>query len=109
MTRKNSNGGPKTPHIPNPNRLINRPGSQQTLIILIPITGKDLMLVPGYDHGGARLPDVPDPNGAIPGRRGEDVGVAGVPGGGVNAVGVLLEGADTGGAIDGPELDGVVP
>lgn len=35
--------------------------------------------------------------------------MARVPDGGVDAVGVLLEGPDGGGPVNGPQLDGVVP
>ena len=63
----------------------------------------------GEDHGGGRFSNVPDAEGAVAGGGGEHVGVARVPDGGVDAVGVLLEGSEAGGAVEGPELDGVVP
>lgn len=56
----------------------------------------------GEDHGGTRFAYVPDAEGAVAGGGGEDVGVAGIPDGGVDAVGVFLEGADGGGAVEGP-------
>lgn len=109
MPIKHSNRNPIIPHIPNLNRLIHRSCGDNTVIILVPITRENLELVCGDDHGGRRFANVPDSDGAVAGSGGEDVGVARVPDGGVDAVGVLLEGADAGGAVEGPELDGVVP
>ncbi|KAM2177115.1 hypothetical protein TB1_035743 [Malus domestica] len=59
------------------------------------------------DHGGSRLSHVP--RAECSRRRGEYIGMAGVPYGGVNAVCVFLEGSSRGRAVNGPELNGVVP
>lgn len=99
----------EAPHIPNPNRLIDRGRRDDCVVVLVPVAGEDLEVVGGDDYGGGRLADVPDAEGAVAGGGCEYVGVAGVPDGSVDAVGVLLEGAEAGGAVDGPELDSVVP
>eukprot|EP00262_Sarcandra_glabra_P000578 TRINITY_DN1069_c0_g1_i1.p2 TRINITY_DN1069_c0_g1~~TRINITY_DN1069_c0_g1_i1.p2 ORF type:complete len:254 (-),score=-3.45 TRINITY_DN1069_c0_g1_i1:138-899(-) len=103
------NRNPKTPNIPNLNRLINRRRRDGTIVVLVPVAREDLEFVRRDDHGGSRLANVPHADGAVAGRGSEDVGVARIPDGGVDAVGVFFEGADAGGAVDGPELDGVVP
>lgn len=100
---------PVAPHVPDLDRLVNGGRGDTTIIVLVPVAGKDLELVGGDDHGGARLTHVPDTKGAVAGGGGEDVCVAGVPDSGIDAVGMLLESADGGGTVDGPELDGVVP
>ncbi|XP_073107323.1 uncharacterized protein [Elaeis guineensis] len=70
--------------------------------------GDDLVVVGGEHKGGFGIADAPNAGGLVAGDRCEDVGVARDPDGSVDAVGVLVEGADTGWAIDGPELNGVV-
>ena len=61
------------------------------------------------DHSGARLAHVPDPDRAVTGGGGKNIGVARVPNGRVNAIGMLLESTDTCRSIESPELDGIVP
>ena len=56
-----------------------------------------------------RLAHIPDAKSAITRGRGEDIGLAGVPDSEVDTVGILVEGADRGRAVEGPMLDRVVP
>lgn len=103
------NRRPDAPDVPHLDRLVHGGGGDAAVVVLVPIAREDLEFVRRDYHRRTRLTHVPDAYRAVAGGGGEDVGVAGVPDGGVDAVGVLLEGADAGGAVDGPELDGVVP
>lgn len=106
---KHTHRNPIVPDIPDLQALVHGGGGDDTLVVLVPVAGEDLVVVGGEDHGGPGLADVPDADGTVARGGGKDVSVTGVPDGGVDAVGVLLEGADAGGAVEGPELDGVVP
>lgn len=109
MPIKHSNRNPEAPHIPHLDGLIHRRSGNDTVIILVPITRENLEFMSREDHGGAGFTNVPYAEGAVAGGGCEYIGVAGVPDGGVNAVGMLLEGANRGGAVESPELDGVIP
>ncbi|CAI0476090.1 unnamed protein product [Linum tenue] len=109
MAIQRRDGHPVIPHIPNPNALVHRGGSNQALVVLVPIAVQDLSLVARDYHRGSRLAHIPNPHRAVAGGRGEDVGVPRVPRHRVDAVGVFLESTDAGGAVERPELDGVVP
>ena len=109
MAVKHRQRGPVSPNVPNPNRLVNRSSGNNTIVILVPIARQNLKLVSGDHHCRTGLAHVPHAQRAVAGGRGEDVSVARVPHGGVNAVRVFLEATNRGWPIESPELDRVIP
>lgn len=109
MTVEYRDRHPIAPDIPDPDRFVNRGSGNNSIIIFVPITGQYFHVMGGEDHGGSRLTDVPDAGSAVTRGRGKDVSMAGVPDCRIDAVCMFLEGADTGGAVNSPELDSVVP
>lgn len=95
---------PYSPHVPNPDYLINSSCSNHALVILVPVASQNFMFVTWNHDTGSRISDVPNSNGAVTGRGSEDIGVSGRPGGGVDAVGMLFERTDADVPVHGPEL-----
>lgn len=60
-------------------------------------------------HRRPGFPNIPYSYRTVTGSRGENIGVFGVPRDGVHAIRMLPKSAEGSGAVEGPELNGIVP
>lgn len=86
MASKVSQGLSRCSDVPDADELVYGGSGEAALVVLIPVTGEDLMFVGREDECGGRIADVPDAGSAVAGGGGKDVSVAGAPRDGVDAV-----------------------
>ncbi|KAI4341209.1 hypothetical protein MLD38_025960 [Melastoma candidum] len=91
-----------TLHVSNPNAAIHGPRGEHALVVLVPIAGKDLVVMGRHDLHGIWVADIPYEDSTIPGGEGDYISVARVPDDRVNATGLLEEGAEGLGAVKCP-------